>query len=279
MKKVLILVLLIIFISGSGWLWYKNSRQTPPISVNNTGNELDKRDLIRVEEPRPNAVVTNPLSIKGEARGNWFFEADFPVRLVDENGNELGRAIATANGDWMTENFVPFASELIFTAQAPGRGTLILEKNNPSGLKEQADELRIPVNFEETKTRSIQLFYYNSQRDPSESCSPEAVLPVTRNIPLTQTPIQDAIKLLLRGELTEEERAKGFTSEFSLTGVELKGANLENGILTLEFVDPQGKLSRGSCRVRLLWAQIEKTALQFPEVKEVRFIPEELFQP
>lgn len=39
------------------------------------------------------------------------------------------------------------------------------------------------------------------------------------------------------------------------------------------------KTNGGSCRAGILWFQIEATAKQFSEVKQVRFLPEELFQP
>jgi hypothetical protein len=57
------------------------------------------------------------------------------------------------------------------------------------------------------------------------------------------------------------------------------GANLKEGILTLEFADPQNKTGGGACRTGILRGQIETTAKQFDGVNEVRFIPEELFQP
>src|SRR3989338_1426812 len=79
------------------------------------GNELEKDDMIRISEPRPNAIVKNPLIVKGMARGNWFFEASFPMRLFDGNGEQLARGIATAKGEWMTTEFVPFEGTLSFT--------------------------------------------------------------------------------------------------------------------------------------------------------------------
>ena len=111
------------------------------------GNELDYSDLIQITNPRPNQVITSPLAITGQARGYWFFEASFPVKLLDENGNMLAVAIATARDEWMTEEFVAFEAELEFDAPAGKNGTLILEKDNPSGLPQNADELRIPVKF------------------------------------------------------------------------------------------------------------------------------------
>ncbi len=113
------------------------------------GNELEKSDLIRMETPRPNGAVGSPLTIRGEARGYWYFEASFPVVLIDEAGSVLAEYYATAQDEWMTESFVPFETMLTFAQQPAGsRGTLILKKDNPSGLSEHDDELRVPVVFE-----------------------------------------------------------------------------------------------------------------------------------
>lgn len=120
--------------------------------VENVGNELEKTDLIRLEFPRPNQVITSPLVIKGEARGYWFFEASFPVYLTDWDGLIIAQGIATAKSEWMTEDFVPFEATLTFTVDKDvysNKGTLILRKDNPSGLPEYDDALEIPVMFEE----------------------------------------------------------------------------------------------------------------------------------
>ena len=133
------------------------------------------------------------------------------------------------------------------------------------------------------ETRTIKLYYYNYELDRDESgntmCSRTGLVPVEREIPITQTPIQDAIKLLLLGGLTEEERAQGIDTEYPLEGLSLKGASLKDGVLTLEFDDSKNRTVGGSCRVGILWFQIEATAKQFPEVQQVRFLPEEIFQP
>ena len=115
------------------------------------GNELEKDNFIRIAEPRPNATIASPLTIKGVARGSWFFEASFPVTLLDSDGKELTRIPAqahpSAGGDWMTENFVPFEATFSFTKPETKTGTLILQKNNPSDLQELDDSLFIPVRF------------------------------------------------------------------------------------------------------------------------------------
>lgn len=104
-------------------------------------------NLIRVTSPTPDAVVEGRLNIDGEARGTWFFEASFPVVLYDDMGNALAHGVAQAQGEWMTEDFVPFHAELTIPATTAATGVLVLEKDNPSGLPEHANALRIPVRF------------------------------------------------------------------------------------------------------------------------------------
>lgn len=135
----------------------------------------------------------------------------------------------------------------------------------------------------ETKTRIIKLYYYNPTLDRDETdnvlCSRQGLVAVEREIPVTQSPAKDAINLLLKGELTDAERAQGITTEYPLTGFSLKNAVLDDGVLTLTFDDLNNLTGGGACRVGILWFQIEATAKQFDTVTQVKFLPEELFQP
>ncbi len=115
--------------------------------VEDIGNELEKLDMIMLSMPRPNQSVENPLAIRGEARGTWFFEGDFPIKIVDENGQEIGLSFARAIGEWMTEEFVLFEGVIEFNEPVTVTGKLILEKDNPSGLTQYADQLYIPIRF------------------------------------------------------------------------------------------------------------------------------------
>ncbi len=113
---------------------------TPPVT----------HDQIHLTSPLSGASVSSPLTITGEARGNWYFEASFPVYVTDWDGKIIGQGIATAQGDWMTTDFVPFTATITFaTADISGhysdKGTLILKKDNPSGLPEHDDALEIPI--------------------------------------------------------------------------------------------------------------------------------------
>lgn len=112
----------------------------------------DKADLIQVSAPLPGTLVTSPLDILGTARGTWYFEASFPVRIYDANNTLLGTAIAQAQSDWMTENFVPFKTTLVFSTPTTETGTLVFVKDNPSGLPQNDDSFSIPVVFSSNHT-------------------------------------------------------------------------------------------------------------------------------
>lgn len=111
------------------------------------GNALKFADIIHISNPNPNQKITSPLTITGQAKGTWFFEATFPIELFDANNKSLGKSTATAQGEWMTEDFVSFTSELQFEKPATAKGKLIIKNANPSGLPENAKELIIPVMF------------------------------------------------------------------------------------------------------------------------------------
>ena len=107
-----------------------------------------KSDLIFLNSPLPGANISSPLTIKGRARGTWFFEGDFPVILLDAQYKKIAESYATAKGEWMTEDFVDFEGTLKFKHSVSGpKGTLILRKDNPTGLTKFDDFLVIPVNF------------------------------------------------------------------------------------------------------------------------------------
>ena len=107
----------------------------------------DNSDRIRVTTISADQRVTSPLTVAGEARGNWYFEASFPVELLDGNGNRLVITPAQAIGEWMTTEFVPFSVSLSFSKPTTATGTLILRNDNPSGLPENDRSISFPVRF------------------------------------------------------------------------------------------------------------------------------------
>lgn len=260
----------------------------PTSAANPSGTSAVASELIRVAAPIPNALVQSPITVSGEARGNWYFEASFPVRLLDANGNLLVAVPAHARGEWMTPEFVPFEATLAFATPKTETGTLVFAKDNPSGLPEHDLSVSVPVRFalhigNGSMMRTVDLYYYNPKNDLDASgkaqCSSKGLVPLSRTMGVTKTPIADTIRLLLQGLISLDEQKAGVTTEYPLPGFEFTSASLKDGTLMLEFADPLHRSSGGACRSSLLQAQIEATARQFPGVNEVVWSPSDLFQP
>jgi len=235
------------------------------------GNVIEKMDLIRVSTPQPNETVKSPLEIKGEARGSWFFEAQFPIKIQDENGKELESGIARAQGGWMTTDFVPFEVKLEFQQPTTKKGKLILEKDNPSDLPQNADELHFPVNFQESEntatpeTMTVKAFFNNGKLDPEFSCN--KVFPVEREIPKIQAVGRATLEELLKGPADAEKNNGYFTS--INPGVKIQSLTIENGIAKVDFDEQLEFQVGGSCKVAAIRAQITETLKQFPTVNSV----------
>ena len=99
---------------------------------------------VKVSSPRPNAVVLKTFTVIGEARGTWYFEASFPIFVIDANGAKVGQGIAQAVENWMTEDFVPFTAQ-VTVENYSGPATLVLLKDNPSGLPENDDSVSFSI--------------------------------------------------------------------------------------------------------------------------------------
>ncbi len=130
MKKYLIISIAALFLAGVLYVALSRGRE--------------QRSIV-VESPKPYDFIQHPFFFAGEARGGWFFEASFPVRVEDANGTVLGSGIATATGDWMTNELVPFSGTIELDVPATDTGVVIFEKDNPSGLPENGGRLEVPV--------------------------------------------------------------------------------------------------------------------------------------
>ncbi len=123
---------------------------TVPVVDETQAHINSKADRIVMNTPVRDSVITSPVTITGKARGTWYFEASFPITIVDWDGLIIGQGIAQAQSDWMTEDFVPFTATINFTVATDTpyrRGAIILKKDNPSDLPEHDDALEIPVKF------------------------------------------------------------------------------------------------------------------------------------
>jgi len=114
-----------------------------PKSKNDTLN-----NLIQITHPLPGQIINSPLKLEGIARGYWYFEANFRIELTDENYQQITETYATATGEWMTEDWVPFTSTLTFSKPKSKYGYLIFHKANPSGMVEHEMSDTLEIRFQ-----------------------------------------------------------------------------------------------------------------------------------
>jgi hypothetical protein len=163
MKKnyyVILLIIFLVFIAGfiiwlrspedtwvcEGGIWVKHGSPSETVPTTGCGEKIQEQADIEIFSPLSDTVITSPLEITGQARGSWYFEGSFPVQLTTIHGLVLGNAIAEAQSDWMTDDYVPFKVTLSFNLpESAEQGELIFEKDNPSGLPEHGAEYRLPV--------------------------------------------------------------------------------------------------------------------------------------
>lgn len=159
---VFLIILAVRFLSGpeDAWIcqgtqWVKHGNPAAPIPTEscngNSLNQAAKQDskqpaTLKVEMPKIDDRIASPVIVSGQAK-NWYFEGAFLVKIVNENGKELGRGNAVALEEWMTAEFVPFKGSITFDAQGAKSGKIIFEKDNPSGLPQNAEAYAMPVKF------------------------------------------------------------------------------------------------------------------------------------
>lgn len=260
------------FILGSPedtWLcqnneWIKHGNPSAPKPAEGCG-PIQSQTEINVASPKPNDNVSSPIEVVGQARGSWYFEASFPVKLVDSQGQEIAFGIAQAQDDWMTENFVPFIAKIEFAVQEKTSANLILQKDNPSGLLENDQQIVIPVILAPKEKITVKVYFNSNNLDPEISCN--KVFPVEREIPKTKAIARAALEELLSG-LRPEEKANGYITNIN-SAVKIQKLIIEDGLAKVDFDQQLDFQVGGSCRVSAIRAQITETLKQFPTVKEV----------
>ncbi len=236
------------------------------------------QDLI-VHYPLPGSEIQSPLKINGQARGTWFFEGSFSIAVVDLDGNKIAEGIAFSEGDWMTEDYVIFNSEIPFEiSEEKVEAKLIFDAANPSDLPENEKSFEMPIVLvvgdpadggpadEEPPNVTVNVYFSNTTDDP-EFLDCTKVYPVERVIPADLDPKMAAINELLQGPDAEEE-AQGFFTSIN-EGVSLNSLYIENGTAIADFSAVLNERVGGSCLVTNIRSQIENTLLQFDDINEV----------
>jgi hypothetical protein len=231
------------------------------------GNELELTDLIQITNPRPNQTLTSYTAITGKAQGSWFFEASFPIKLLVDD-KEIATAIATADGDWMTTEFVNFTATLVYTPTKEIRqAKLIFQKDNPSDLPANDNALIMPVTLG-AEEPIIRVFFGKNTTSNTSNDDCRIVVPVTRGAYSDiNTSARTAVEELLKGP-TETEKNSGYFTSIN-PDVKIQKFSIEDGIAKVDFDKQLEFQMGGSCRVSAIRAQITQTLKQFPEIREV----------
>ena len=113
-----------------------------------TADETATVDTILIASPVEDMVVASTLEVTGSAQGFWYFEGEFQIYIYDDNNEELGIGYVTAQGDWMTEGYVPFTGQLTFENSTTPGGRVVFRQSDPSGMQETLQESMVSVRFE-----------------------------------------------------------------------------------------------------------------------------------
>lgn len=145
---ILIAVFILTLLAGAVVMFMPSTKVMAPTTGTPVQNGNPLYNLIRPALPVAGSAIESPVTISGEARGTWYFEASFPVEILDANGKTIAQGPAQAQDDWMTEEFVPFTLSLTFPKQPAGsKGTIVLHKDNPSGEPERDQQTTVSITF------------------------------------------------------------------------------------------------------------------------------------
>ncbi len=257
MKKVILILIILTVVLGIFFIFSKKEIYQKPVIEPN----------IIVDSPKPGTVISGPFAISGKAKG-FYFEATFPVKLIDSQNNVIAAGYAKATSDWMTADYVPFETgeiNFLLYPSATTSGFVVFSKDNPSGLPEKDEEFRVAVIISPIETIKVKAYFNNSNLDPQISCN--KVFPIEREVIKTSAVAKAALEELLKGP-TEAETNQGFITSIN-PGVKIQSLNIDNGVAKVDFDEQLQNAVGGSCRVSAIRSQIIETLKQFPSIKNV----------
>lgn len=233
--------------------------------------------LIVVTAPAKGAYVASPTTVKGFARGYWYFEASFPVEIRDGNGTLLAAGPAQAETDWMTEQYVPFSTTLLWSAApATDTGVVVFRRDNPSGLPENDASVEIPVSFIPLPgmTRVNVFFSYDPYINDPDAYA--IVLPLPRDIPSTTSIARASIETMLQGP-TPSESAQQYRSNINPKTVVNSIVIDDSGTAIIDlsserFGGNESFTEPGAPAIAYFERQLVETLRQFPSITSVRYL-------
>jgi len=145
MKRIFfaLLIIVVLIITALVFDWGRREAAAPVLDQVSTTTDAFP---IVVSYPKDGQEIKSPLKISGKAKGSWFFEGSFPIQLVDTNGFIIASGIASTSGEWMTEDFIDFSSEIEFIKPTSTiNALLVFKKDNPSDKSDLDQSIFIPV--------------------------------------------------------------------------------------------------------------------------------------
>ena len=112
--KTIIIVLTVIIVILLGAILFVQFAKGPTMPSPTSRPAVSTDGTFTVSAPIMNTAIVSPVAIAGQAMG-WYFEAVFPVKILDGDGTVLGEGQAQAQSDWMTTSSVPFLAIISFT--------------------------------------------------------------------------------------------------------------------------------------------------------------------
>lgn len=106
-----------------------------------------KGDVVLVLDPDSGDTIGCGVTVMGTVPSSWVFEDNFPISVEDPEGNDVMAGYAKSYGDSMSQDKVDFSGSIkcIGVNCYSGDVFLVIHKENPSGLTENDDSVRIPL--------------------------------------------------------------------------------------------------------------------------------------
>jgi hypothetical protein len=270
MKKTILIILAIVLLLLAivAVFFLTNNNDEEETEANRNYIESRDGERLYLDELREGDRLEIGSVVTGEVSGTWFFEAVFPVNILNRQGETIGNLIAEAQDEWMTEDLVPFSFEFNIEINEEEDVIIVFENANPSGLEEHEDSAEITVRAIPNSIQemmSLEAYFPNSEMDSTEDCS--KVFPLNREVPETLAVGRVALEQLVGG-LTAQEETEGYFTSIN-EDVQILSLTVEDGIARADFSRELQDGVAGSCRVMNIRAQIEETLKQFPTVDEV----------
>ena len=123
-----------------------------PIKLEPVMSWESPRAIVYTEKPKPDAKVSSPIALSGEAPAYWFFEGGAPVEVRDENGKVLGKGTVrwkpAAATSGVAVGMVPYAGKVKFKKPKTETGSVVIGmERETSGARKSPEEVGIWVTF------------------------------------------------------------------------------------------------------------------------------------